>query len=605
MRGLGKRSSMDKSRRRTLLSWVFVSAMFVLCGVLGVLQYRWIDEVSVAAHERLRGSLQASLRRLSHDFNSEITAACRALLPTAPLTDNHSAETEIATRYEVWRKTSGHARLFRRVGLAVSRDHAIVFEALDPEKAIFTPAEWPAEWKAVKERLEFRLSPEPWKNRTPPGAPPDDDGVTLELPLFGNRPPAPPPAQFGPRETEWLIVEVNLPYVREVMLPELLQHHLGAGGTPDYQAEVLTNGNPPALIYQSDPDRKKQIGITADASVSLFELQYDQLFRPWRPPGMRERRPGLRRPGPGGPDRDAGRWQLLVRHRAGSLETVVAQARLRNLAVNAVVLLLLVASLAALIRYTRRAQRLAELQMDFVAGISHELRTPLAVIQTAAYNLRGKLANNPNQVEKYGELIQQESGRLKELVEQVLRFAGAKAGRAIREPEPLSMEDLIEETVKSSRPAIEEARCVVEKNIEPGLPLILGDSTALKHALENLLGNAVKYATADSKWIGISASRTADRERWAVEIRVADRGPGIPVEEQGHIFDPFFRGKRALQDQIHGTGLGLSLVREIVEAHGGKIAVHSGPTKGTEFVIHIPAAPQEYQDELANSVSRG
>jgi signal transduction histidine kinase len=82
---------------------------------------------------------------------------------------------------------------------------------------------------------------------------------------------------------------------------------------------------------------------------------------------------------------------------------------------------------------------------------------------------------------------------------------------------------------------------------------------------------------------------------------VADRGPGIPEEEQQHLFDPFFRGARAMQDQIHGTGLGLNLVKKIVEAHSGKVAVHSAPGKGTEFVIRIPVAPAEYQDEFAHS----
>lgn len=597
----GRQSPIDKGRRRRLLSWLFVGALFVLCGVLGVLQYRWIDEVSVASHERLRGSLQASLHRLSHDFNSEITAACRSLLPAAAPTDERTSEAELAGRFEQWKKTNGRARIFRRIALALAQGDGAVLKILDPEKATFTDSAWPAEWKSLKERFEFRLAPEPWKNRMPPGPPPDEDGITLEMPLFVNRQPSPPPGFFRPRETELLIVELNLPYVREVMLPELLQRHLGSGGTPDYQAEVVGGGNPPALIYHSDPDPTKRIGKSADASVGLFELQFDQLFRLARPQGAR----GPRGPGLRGPEGDRGRWQLLVRHRAGSLEAVVERARLKNLAVNAGVLLLLVASLAALIRFTRREQRLAELQMDFVAGISHELRTPLTVIQTAAYNLRGKLANNPSVVEKYGELIQQESGRLKELVEQVLRFAGAKAGRVIRESEPLSAEDLIEETVKSSRPAIEDARCVVERNIEPGLPLILGDSTALKHALENLLSNAMKYATSETKWIGISALKTRDKDRSLVEIRVADRGPGIPADEQDHIFDPFFRGRRALQDQVHGTGLGLSLVKEIVEAHGGKISVHSGPTKGTEFVIHIPVAPEGYQDEFADTVSRG
>jgi signal transduction histidine kinase len=82
---------------------------------------------------------------------------------------------------------------------------------------------------------------------------------------------------------------------------------------------------------------------------------------------------------------------------------------------------------------------------------------------------------------------------------------------------------------------------------------------------------------------------------------VADRGPGIPAQEQKHIFDPFFRGQRARQDQIHGTGLGLSLVKKIVEAHGGIVAVHSQPSQGTQFVLQIPAAPRESLDEFTHS----
>ena len=97
------------------------------------------------------------------------------------------------------------------------------------------------------------------------------------------------------------------------------------------------------------------------------------------------------------------------------------------------------------------------------------------------------------------------------------------------------------------------------------------------------------------------ASRVADGDRPEVEIRVVDRGPGIPAEEQRQIFDPFFRGKWALRDQVHGSGLGLSLVKGIVEAHGGTITVHSVPAKGTEFVVRIPAAPREHQDEFAHS----
>jgi signal transduction histidine kinase len=538
--------NVEPNQWRAVLSWLFVGTLLVLCGVLGVLQYRWIGEVSLAARDRLRGSLQTSLDRLSRDFNSEIATACRALLPA------NSSEAEFAARYEQWRKTARHGQIFRAIAIAEPQ-----LRRLNLETGAFETTGWPAEWNAIRER-----------RRGPPGPPPEDDGPAFELPLFGMPPRGVPSTS--------LIFELNLQYVREVMLPELTERHLGS----DYQVEVVTRASPPSMIYQSDPDSPQPTAASADASIGLFEVQFDQIFRPEGPPGGGRGGRGAGR----GPGSDSGRWQMFVRHRSGSLEAVVARARWRNLAVTAGVLLLMVASVAALVRFTRRAQKLAELQMDFVAGVSHELRTPLAVIHTAAYNLRGAVAQNPSQVERYGVLIQRESGRLKELVEQVLQFAGAKAGWVIQEPEPLPVEAVIEA-------AIIESQCVVEKKIDPGLPPILGDPVALQHALQNLIGNAAKYGTEGDNWIGVFASQTRDKEQAMVEIRVADRGPGIPEDEQKHIFEPFFRGRRAVEDQIHGAGLGLNLAKKIVEAHGGSIRVKSEPTKGTEFIVRIPAAP--------------
>jgi signal transduction histidine kinase len=552
--------NVEPNQRRAVLSWLFVGALLALCGVLGVLQYRWIGEVSLAARDRLRGSLQASLDRLSRDFNSEIASACRALLPANP------SEAEFANRYEQWRKTAGHGQMFRAIAIAQPQTRALTLRRLDLETGAFETTGWPAEWSAIRERLR----------RGPPGPPPEDDGPAFELPLFG-MPPRGDPSSV--REGERLILDLNLQYVRTVMLPELIQRHLGS----DYQVEVVARATQPSVIYRSDPDAPQPTAATADASAGLFEVRFDQIFRPEETPSGRGRGGGGRGPGRG-PGSDSGRWQMLVRHRAGSLEAVVDQARWRNLAVTAGVLLLMVASVAALVRFTRRAQKLAEMQMDFVAGVSHELRTPLAVIHTAAYNLRGGVAQDPGQVERYGVLIQRESGRLKELVEQVMQFAGAKAGWVIQEPEPLSVEAVVEA-------AIQESQCVVEKRIDPGLPPVLGDPMALQHVLQNLIGNAAKYGMEGGNWIGVFASQTRDKGRAVVEIRVADRGPGIPQDEQKHIFEPFFRGRRAVEDQIHGAGLGLNLAKKIVEAHGGSIRVKSEPMKGTEFMVRIPAAP--------------
>jgi signal transduction histidine kinase len=584
----------ETSGRRALVSWITVATLVLLCAVLGALQYRWIGEVSVAERERLRGSLQGSLNRLSLGFNTEIANACATVsarpFPPGALPD---AE-EYAARFLAWREAAAHEDLFRTFAIAAPTDGRLTLRRLDQKTGVFEPFEWPDSWSRLRERLEARLVRDQRDGR--PGPPWGEDGLLIEIPQFGPPPAGPPVGRFGRPEAAWLVLELNLDTVRHHLLPDLLKRHLGAEGTNEYLVEVVSKGDEPAIIFQSDPEHRGSLRNTADAAVSLFDIQLEQVFRRSEMRGGREGGP------PRGPSPDRGRWLMYARHRAGSLEAVVAQTRLRNLAVMSGVLLLLIATMVALIRYTRRAQKLAELQMDFVAGVSHELRTPLAVIRTAAYNLRGKLANNPPQVEKYGALIQEESERLTELVEQVLRFASAKAGKAAQSTEPVSIESVVAESLASARNLIEESGCEVERHVDPDLPLILGDPVALKHAIQNLLSNAAKYGAEGGRWIGVFAERDGSG---GVLIRVADRGPGIPADEKESVFEPFFRGRRAMENQIHGTGLGLNLVKGIVEAHGGTVGVESAPGKGAEFTIRIPAAPVEYQDELKDTAGRG
>jgi signal transduction histidine kinase len=115
--------------------------------------------------------------------------------------------------------------------------------------------------------------------------------------------------------------------------------------------------------------------------------------------------------------------------------------------------------------------------MEFVAGVSHELRTPLTVIHTAAYNLRGSVANHPKQVERYGEVIQRESARLTELVEQILQFASVRAGMVIRERAAVSVSQVIQAASLEVHAVMEQRGCVLEQSVDPFLPSVLGDST--------------------------------------------------------------------------------------------------------------------------------
>jgi two-component system, OmpR family, sensor histidine kinase SenX3 len=382
---------------------------------------------------------------------------------------------------------------------------------------------------------------------------------------------------------------LNTDFVRGNVFPELLKRYLG----DDYDVDIVENaenGGDRRVIYRSSPAHPAVLTANADIAASLLEV------RNARGPGG----PGPRRGPPpergfgGGPGDGPGQWRILLRHRAGSLEALVAQTRRRNLGISAAVLLLILVTVSMLVWLSRQAQRLGEMQIRFVAGVSHELRTPLTVIRTCAYNLRNPaFRNRAGQVERYGQLIEAESEKLEAMVDRVLRFASADAGHVLRERAPVAVKNLIREELDAKREAIESGNVVVEERIGDDLPLLLGDEKALRHALQNLIDNALKYGIQPNghggNWMGVYASAFIGAQNKFVEIRIADRGGGIPVDEQASIFDAFYRGRRAVHDQVHGTGLGLNLVKTIVEAHGGTIRVKSAPASGTEFIVRLPA----------------
>jgi signal transduction histidine kinase len=578
-------------KRQKGLSWVAITLLVLLCAVLGVLQYRWIGEVAAAERQRLQNDLQSRLDLLRRNLNDQISSACYAYIPTTAEILRLGRDEAYLLQYRS--RLESHDPIVRRIALAVPRkgDLALLFP--DRVGDHFTPGDWPPQWTSMRERLLLKVRGGPITPNRP------QISTLLEFPRFG-------PAQNNSAnekiltEQEWLLLELNQSFIGGTLIPEMVRRYLGDPDKPDYDSEIVLDANPSAVIYKSPLEPGEDSHWIPDASVKLLEVSPMPNF----PDGPTDRSmPSSPASSPGLSAQ--GVWLLRVHRHAGSLDTIVIQARRRNLVLSAGLLLLIIATIAALVRFSRQSQKVAELQMNFVAGVSHELRTPLTVIRTAAFNLRGNLANQPAQVARYGALIQKEGEKLSALVDQVLRYGNVTAGRVLDARAPLAISDLIEGSLRESRIAVENPQLIVEKKIDEGLPPVLADEVALQHALRNLLDNAVKYGAQPSNWIGVFASAPPNGAQSTVEIRIADRGPGIPPDELENIFDSFFRGKRALQDQIHGTGLGLSLVKKIVEAHGGTINIRSREGEGVEFTIRIPAiAPDQVpgpQDESANS----
>jgi signal transduction histidine kinase len=234
------------------------------------------------------------------------------------------------------------------------------------------------------------------------------------------------------------------------------------------------------------------------------------------------------------------------------------------------------------------ALKLAKLQMDFVASVSHELRTPLAVICASAQNIADGVVEEKEQLAKYGSVIRNHSRQLAELVNQILLFASTKEGRTHYVLRPLQVPQIIEAVLRNTRETVEEAGFIVEQHLEPELPEIVGDFSALTQCLQNLVGNAVKYG-GDQPCIIIRAfvDKAHDHQE-EVRITVEDRGIGIDTTDLPHIFDPFYRSPVVAAAQIHGTGLGLPLAKNIAEAMGGRITVVSKLGVGSVFTLHLP-----------------
>ncbi len=280
-----------------------------------------------------------------------------------------------------------------------------------------------------------------------------------------------------------------------------------------------------------------------------------------------------------------GAWEARVRHRSGSLEAIVAQSRRRNVAISLGVLGLLAASFVLVIAAAQRQQRLARQQMDFVAAVSHELRTPLAVICSAGENLADGVVADATQVKRYGSLIETEGRRLGATVERVMNFAGiTSAATLVRAQGPIDVAGVLADAVRGLHADARDRGVTIALHPNGTLPSVTGDRDALRSAIENVIGNAVKYSPD-----GATVDVTAEANGSALRIRIADRGLGIDDADLPHIFKPFYRGRRALDAQVRGTGVGLSVVRHVIDQHQGRIHIDSRPGEGTTVTLELPA----------------
>ncbi len=609
--------------------------MALLLGVLAVLQYRWVGQLSTDERERLRSHADTQAENLTDDFNRELTRAFFWLQFGPELRRDAPLEAEV-DRYARWYSAAPRPELVKtiyRLTEPAGDAGTWVVERFARDPGRLETVSWPAELEPLRADLQKASDAHQRGGSQPVRV--EAAWATIPALLIprigqvqdraGNRLVTAAPLNG------YTVAVLDRTYLEQDLLPQLVERHFRLSEDPSVYVGIYgpglaftAPGGPVPDALRTAPD------VTDD---DMFQIRFFEFRRfvtdrrmdpaaatggvagtaassgvarpPTAPPPpppnnlivTREARGNVfrGRGGPGGPGGPGARdgvphWNVHVLHRAGSLDIAVSHARLRNLLVSFGVLLLLGASMGLVLATTARAQRLAAQQIEFVAGVSHELRTPLAVIRSAAENLADGVVVEPKQVKRYGDVIAGEGRRLTQMVEQIMEFAGFESGRATLDVRPADLGGIIEDALRGADPLVREHHATIERRDSAELPAVLVDPSAVSRSLQNLIVNALKYGGTPPTVV--VQARPAEGARREVAVTVADNGAGIAPRDLPHIFEPFYRGGDATARQIHGSGLGLSLVKRIMDQLGGRITVRTDAGKGSAFTLHLPLAPE-------------
>lgn len=538
---------------------------------LGHVQYLWIGQVANAQRQHIRSGMEFAAHHFSDEFDHELTRIFFAFqVPLPEATPDH-----FLRLYDQWAAATRDPRLVHAIYF-LPPNHSL--QLIDPSTRSMRPTAWPASLAALQSSLAGEVAGRRPSQPIVPGV------LAIIVPCGGMRKmmmdhhmaalafprmPVMPPDE---ERAAFTIVELDRDYVTRVMLPDLTHRYFDARGGRDYEVEIVEQGSG-RVLYRSDVPMTaggapSAPPFRADLTVPMFSVR---TLRREPIDGLPMREPPLEPP----------LWNLLVRHHDGSLEDVVAATRRRNLLLAGGILVVLAGSVLALAMMLRSAERLRMQQLEFVAGVTHELNTPVAALTSAGQNLADGIIIEPSQVARYGEAIVKESRRLTEMIGQVLAYGGMQSRRKLPLV-PVDVAVVIDEAVAACRWMADEQSVAIETDIDRDLPLIDGDAASLARAVQNLIANAVRHGAA-GKWVAVRAS--ADGK--SVVISVEDRGPGIAARDLPHLFEPFYRGRGA--DRVRGSGLGLTIVKQIASAHGGSVTVDRRRDGGAIFTLRLPA----------------
>jgi two-component system sensor histidine kinase SenX3 len=613
--------SSDVRFRSSHILWIAALCLLpCLLGLVGVMLYRTTTQLSDATEARIGGNVESLMIGWQLDLYRHFSAICISLQvgPDSGAFDDWAA---FSDRYEQWRHTTARPQLVQGLYLweTSQKTPAQLFRlessSRAPRAVVPDPGLTPLLTRLQARSSSLYTGLRAWqpmdpadlsKTADPHNTAPQREYFTgwqfdqsipaIVHPIVHHRLP---PELDNPQSrdaVDWIIIVLDPGTIQSQLLPELTRRHFETAGKADYTVVVAALGSQNRTLYESGGSNHANNRDQSDAAMNIFgrppRATEDNFWEAVTNANAVKTQNWHLFSGPiwfpvfqysTGEDR----WMLFLTHRTGRLEDVVVQVRRVNLFAGGIVLVLLAASVSLVATAALRARSFARLQMDFVASISHELRTPLTAIYSAGENLSDGVVEKKPQLKQYGTIIITQARQLMDLVDQILAFASTRNGERQYDLQHLNVSDIVDLALRNSRAVIQAGGFTVEKEIEAELPPVKGDQSAIASCMQNLLVNAVKYS-GESRRICITAKRSQVHRTQEIRISVQDFGTGIESGDLQQIFKPFYRSARAKSAQIHGTGLGLAVAKEIAEAMGGTLSVISELGVGSTFTLHLP-----------------